>query len=94
MDIVTVTRWLCLLAWVAVLIYTSPAVWSLAFGKQRYNDPARLVAWGFSLLVIAFCARWFLAPESDGLFAALYMFGAVWAIFTMLAAKSYGRDRP
>lgn len=94
MDIVTVSRSLCLVAWVAVLIYTTPAVWTIAFGKPLYGDPARLVCWGFSLLTILFCARWFLAPENEGVFAALYVFGAVLAVLTILAAKSYGRERP
>lgn len=92
MDLVTLTRILCLIGWGAVLLYCTPAVLSLLFGESRYGDPARLVCWFFSLLTISFCARWFIAPDSADLFAALYVFGTVLALFTILAAKSYGRD--
>lgn len=94
MDFLMVTRCLCLAAWVTVLIYTAPAAWAIAVGRAMYGDPSRLVCFGFSVLTIAFCLRWFLAPGSDGLFSALYIFGAILAILTIISAKSYGRDRP
>jgi len=91
MGFLDIVRVLYIAAWLGVLAYTTSGVYALAFGRPRSGDPARLVVAGFSILQIMFASRaqWF--PNNDILWAGLYVLGAIWAGYTVLAAKAYGR---
>lgn len=93
MDVMTALRAVNLIIWSAVLAMMAPAVWALWKGNARSGDPARLVVAGFALIMIGFTGRWLALPDSKEAFAALYVFSAIWAGFTMMAARSYGRGR-
>lgn len=87
----TALRIINIVCWIVVLIYMAPAVASIFRGSSRTGDPARLACFGFALTSILFSARWLVAPADTEIWAALYVMSTVVAIYTLIAARSYGR---
>jgi len=84
-------RLINLAGWLLVLAYMAPAVLGVLRGKPRDGDPPRLIYAAFALLVIGFNLRMLAVPESQIVQAALLGLSAVVSVFTLRAARAYGR---
>jgi hypothetical protein len=83
------------IAWLAVSLYTAPAVVSLYRRQGRYGDPARLNVFLIAVLFMGFLGRRLAAGEhqADAAMIALLTASTVVAGFTVLIARTYGRGR-
>lgn len=88
----TELRILNLLIWSALLLYMAPGASHAVSGKDvRRGDPMRLGVGAVCLVMILGNLRWLMAPDSDALFAAVYVLNALVGAYLFRLAKSYGR---
>lgn len=87
----TLLRILNILCWAAVLIYMTPGVFDILRGRPRTGDPARLVCFTYAVVSIAFAVRWLVLPNDHEVWALLYGLSSAAALYTLYAARSYGR---
>lgn len=87
----TLLRIIDALIWFVVAVYMAPAVLSIFRGKPRTGDPARLACFSYGIVSAGFSLRWLVAPDSTEIWAALYAMSALVAVYTLHAARSYGR---
>lgn len=85
---------ICVIAvWLVVWIYMSPAIWALIRGEPRSGDPARAACFGYATVSILLTTRSLLLPENEELWAFCYALSICVALYTLHAAKAYGRGK-
>lgn len=77
--------------WGFVILYMSPAVWSLMRGRARRSDPSRLAWFCIGWVQVLGTLRWFLAPDSEELWQAVYVLLIGVGLYVPLVSRSYGR---
>ena len=87
-----VLRLIALAVWAALFVYMVPGARAAIKGKDlRRGDPMRLGVAIICLVMILGNLRWLLAPESDELFAAVYVLSIIAGAHTFKLAMVYGR---
>lgn len=91
-DLLTVLRVLNILIWGALFAFVVGGAWTAIRGKDvRRSDPWRLGVAAVSAFIILGNLRWILAPDSDALFRAIYMMGAIVGLYKIYLVCTYGR---
>lgn len=90
----TVLRLINLAVWLAVLAYMLPGAWAAARIKLvRAGDPMRLAVAVLAVLICGFTLRPMIAPNSDALWAGLYVLSIAGGAYVAWVARGYGRGR-
>lgn len=80
------------LIWGLVLLYMIPGAWSAGFGKDHHRgDPMCLAGAINAFLWCGFSLRWFIVPDNEMIWMALYFLAFVNAIYIIVLARVYGR---
>jgi drug/metabolite transporter (DMT)-like permease len=78
--------------WAALLACMFTGARSAVTGKEvRRGDPMRLGLSAVCLVMILSNVRWLLMPESDALFAAIYVLSALVGLYVIMLGRAYGR---
>lgn len=92
MDGLTLLRILNLLIWSGLLLYMLPGAKSAIMGRDtRRGDPMRLGLSFVCLVIIGGNLRFLLAPDSDGLWMAIYLLSAAVGLYLIRLGNAYGR---
>lgn len=87
----TVLRIAVIVVWGFVILYMSPAVWSLSRGKARRSDPSRFAWFCVAWVQVLGTLRWFYAPDSEELWQAVYVLLIGVGLYVPFVSRSYGR---
>lgn len=88
----TALRVLNLFIWSGLLIYMAPGALHAITGRDvRRGDPMRLGVGAVCIVMILGNLRWLVAPDSEAMFAAMYVLSAVVGLYIARLAGAYGR---
>lgn len=91
-DLLNILRVLNVAVWTGLLLYMLPGAKSAITGRDiRRGDPMRLGVSFVCLVMIGGNLRFLLAPDSDGLWLALYVMSAAVGLYIARLGKAYGR---
>lgn len=88
----TALRVINIVVWSGLLLYMIPGAHHAVTGKDvRRGDPMRLGVGAVCLVMLLGNLRWLLVPDSDLLFAAIYVLSAIVGLYVARLAHAYGR---
>jgi hypothetical protein len=88
----TVLRIANTVIWAALLAYMFKGAKAAVTGKGvRRADPMRLGISSVCLVMLLGNLRWLLAPDSDALFATVYVLNGIVGIYIIVLGYAYGR---